>query len=233
MNKFNILKYQLFRLQKANFSLEIRIKSKEVQEFFPIKGIPEFKNGMFSVFEYNQEPVKSDENGFYQRLPQVPYEIKEYSLKTFLYTFFLTAGGRLLSNFVTSFNLPFATIYPYFPATIFAYFYGKTMWIMYNSITSIQLNENGNTVIFSFKNNLQVPLEVEIWRIKKKMEENFLLECYTEPFLFPIEIDYTDKFGPYSLKNKRTLYLYGDSHKCIKHGEILRAIINSQNIKLK
>ena len=233
MKKFNFLRYQLSKLQRANFSVEIRIKTTEVKEFYPIRGIPEFKNGVSSIFEYQQEPVKSDDKGLYQRLPQVPYEIKEYSLKTFIYTFFLTAGGRLFSSFTPYFNTPYATFYPYIPATIFAYFYGKTMWIMYNSVTSIQLKEDGKTVIFNFKNNLQGPLEVEIFRIMKKKEENFLLECYTEPFLFPIEVDYTDIYGPYSLKNKRTLYLYGDSHKCIKNGEILRAIINSQNIKLK
>lgn len=103
---------------------------------------------------------------------------------------------------------------------------------MYNSVTCVKLSEDGLKVILEFKNGLKKPIDLEIWRINKKKPENFLNECYTEPFLFPIELDFTDVKGNYSLLAKRTVYLYGDSHNCIKHGEILRAILNSQTIKL-
>ena len=104
---------------------------------------------------------------------------------------------------------------------------------MYNSIVAIKLKEDGHKVILEFKNGLRRPKEVDIWRLKKGREENFLVETYTDPFLFPIVIDYTDTRSIYSLFNKEKYYLYGDSHKCIKDGEILRAILNSQSIKLK
>ena len=228
-----LFKSTLHRFSRSFFSSEIRIQMNETKEFFPIRGLPEFTNGKFTVFEYQQEPVKKDEQGEYQRLPQVPYEIKENALKGVLYTFFLTIAGRLGSNWSLKFITTGTTVYPFIPATLFTYFYGRSLWYMYNSVTGIHLKEDGKTVILSFKNNLQSPKEVEISRITKKKEENFLNECYTEPFLFPIQVDYTDKYGQYSLRNKRTFYLYGDFHSCINHGEILRAILNSQNVKTK
>ena len=103
---------------------------------------------------------------------------------------------------------------------------------MYNSVTKISLTECGQKVVLEFKNGLKVKKIVEISKMNKLREENFLNECYTEPFLFPIEIDETEKMGKYSLFAKKTVYLYGDSHKCIKHGEILRAILNGQEIHL-
>jgi hypothetical protein len=221
------------RFNRSFFSQEIRIQTNESKDFFPIRGVPEFTNGKFTVFEFLPEPVKTDEQGEYHRLPQVPYEIKELSLKGFVYTFFLTAAARFGSNWSYLFMTNGYTLYPIIPASVFTYFYSRTLWYMYNSITSVNLKEDGKTVIFTFKNNLQAPIEVEISKITKKKDEKFLLECFTEPFLFPIEVDFTDKYGQYSLMSKRTYYLHGDSHSCIKHGEILRAILNSQNIKLK
>jgi len=103
---------------------------------------------------------------------------------------------------------------------------------MYNAVTKISLTECGQKVVLEFKNGLKGKKIVEISKMNKLREENFLNECYTEPFLFPIEIDETEKTGKYSLFAKKTVYLYGDSHRCIRHGEILRAILNGQEIKL-
>jgi hypothetical protein len=233
MNKcFNISR-SFLRFNKRAFCAEIRIQTKDTKPFLPIRGIPEFNNGLFTVFEYKPETEKKDNLGTYQRLQQVPYEIKENALKTFLYTFFLTAFGRLMSNYSLIFQTTQSTMFPYYPASIFVYFYSKSLWLMYNSVTGIYLKDDGQKVVLEFKNNLRPKLEVDIWRIKKKKEENFLLECFTEPFLFPIEVDYTDVYGSYSLRDKKTFYLYGDSQGNIKHGEILRALLNSQPIKVK
>lgn len=212
---------------------EIRIKYTEKDQFFPIREIPQFQNGYFTVFEYVQEPVQKDENGLFQRLPQVPYEIKEHALKGVLYTFFLTFLGRFSAAMklapIKIFNIKF---FPHYVASVAAYHTLRPLWYMYNSVTKIQLSEDGMKIRLEFKNGLKKPVEIEISRIYKKKAENFMNECYTEPFLFPVEIDYTDIKGEYSLLAKRTVYLYGDSHKCIKHGEILRALLNGQSIKL-
>lgn len=224
------------RFSTANYQVfdEIKISAKETQFHYPSRGAPEFKNGVFTLFEYLPEPIKTDEEGSYQRLQQVPYEIKEHALKGFMYTFFLTWVGRFLSNFFTYTSLATnLTVWPYLPLAVFSFHYLKSINYMYNSIVNIKLKEDGLSVIFEFKNGLKRPLEVEIWRIKKLREENFLNECYTDPFLFPIQVDFTDLTGQYSLKSQRNFYIYGDGHQCIKDGEILRAILNTQSIKLK
>ncbi len=211
---------------------EIRMSSKEKPFFYPIKGAPKFEEGSYTVFEYQKPQVEHDDQGSFVKLPQVPYEIKEHALKGALYTFFLIWGGRLLSNFSLSFLNTWGTsLFPYIPLSVFTYHYLKPLYYMSNAITSIRLKEDGQKVVFEFK-NLRNPLEVEIWRISKGKEETFLNECYTEPFLFPIDIDYTDINSEYSLRSKKRFYIYGDSNKCIKDGEIFRAIINSQSIKL-
>ena len=235
VNKISLQKF----LPKFNFTAasaaahEIKITPKERKMFYPIKGLPEFKNGVFTVFEYQASRVEQDEKGHFQKLPQVPYEIKEHALKGFIYTFFLVWAGRLFSNFSLSFfNSWGISPFPYIPLGVFTYHYLRPLYYMANAISAVRLKEDGTTVIFEFK-NIRKPLEVEIWRISKNKEENFLNECYTEPFLFPITIDYTDIYGEFSLRSKRKFYLYGDSNSCIKHGEILRAILNSESIKLK
>ena len=218
--------------EKSNNVKEIKINPKDIKYFYPIKGLPQFTNGLYSVFEYTEEPSKTDEAGEYQRLPQVPYEIKEHALKGFYYTFFLVWVGRMLSNFALPYTMALTHVYPLIPLSVFSYQYLSSLWYMSNSVTSIRLKEDGLKVIFEFK-HFRKNLEVEIWRIQKENSEKFFNECYAEPFLYPITIDYSDVYGEYSLRSKQKLYLYGDSYKCIKDGEIFRAILNSESIQLK
>ena len=102
---------------------------------------------------------------------------------------------------------------------------------MLNAVSAIRLKENGTHVIFEFKNFLP-SLEVEISRLHKVESETLFYECYYEPTLYPIKIDYNDIYGKFSFRNKRTVYIYGHDHESIKNGEIFRAILNGQNIKL-
>lgn len=230
----NVSKNWIISTPKLNMSTtnEIKFASTEKPYFYPIKGAPKFESGKYTVFQYEKPQLESDADGSFIKLPQVPYEIKEHALKGFIYTFFLIWGGRLLSNFSNSFlNAWGSSAFPLIPLGVFSYHYLRPVYYMANAVTNIKLNEDGKTVIFEFK-NLRSPIEVEIWRISKGREETFLNECYSEPFLFPVNIDYTDIYGEYSLRSKRRFYIYGDSNKCIKDGEIFRAIINSQSIKL-
>lgn len=222
-------KFQLSKFNKNHFSAEIKIKADSNKIFYPSRGPIDFKDNKFTIFQYEPEPIRKDEIGTYQRLPQVPYEIKENALKGFLYTFFLAWGGRFLSSLSDSFLLSLGTTFHFIPAAVFVFFYSRTLNLMYNAVTAIKLKEDGKTVILEFK--LRKSIEVEIKRILKNKEENFLMECYSEPFLFPLILDYTDVYSAYSLKSKRTVYLYGDSKDCIKNGELLRAVINGQTIK--
>ena len=204
-----------------NKSNEINVKSDEKNYHYPIRGFPKFENGLYTVFKYQPS----------ERLPLIPYEIKECAMKGFLYTFFLTWGGRVAAS-TLAVSTSVGVFIPWFTAGIFAFQYGRAVNYMLNAITSIKLKENGTHVIFEFK-NLRRPLEVEIWRIAKKKEiEVVIQESFAEPYLLPIEINYDDITGIQSLRSRKTFYIYGDSHSCIKDGELLRAIVNSQSIKL-
>jgi len=226
--KNSLLKVNSFSFSSAADSLnktktkDINIKSEEKNYHYPIRGFPKFESGMYTVFSYKPEQ---------DRLPLMPYEVKECAMKGFLYTLFLTWGGRMFSNAMAT-QLSYGVFLPYFTAGLFFYQYGKVIHYMANAITSIKLKENGTHVVFEFK-NLRSPLEVEIWRISKKKDiETVIQESFAEPYLLPIEINYEDKFGKSSFRSTKTFFIYGDSHSCIRDGEILRAIINSQPIKL-
>ena len=133
-----------------NKSKEINVKSDEKNYHYPIRGFPKFENGLYSVFKYDPPA----------RLPLVPYEIKECAMKGFLYTLFLTWGGRLFSSSLSVYT-SVGTFLPWYTAGIFAFQYGRAINYMLNAITSIKLKENGTHVIFEFK-NLRKPLEVDI-----------------------------------------------------------------------
>ena len=120
----NLKAQKLFNLSLKNFCAggnyahaeiqkEIKISPKEISYFFPIKGLPKFENGLYTVFNYKEEPVKKDEEGVYQRLPQVPYEIKEHAFKGTIYTFFLVCFGRFYQFFYQLLKLHFHDISVY------------------------------------------------------------------------------------------------------------------------
>lgn len=56
--------------------------------------------------------------------------------------------------------------------------------------------------------------------IKKQAHEKTLIETYEEATMFPLKV------------GAKTYYLSGQGQECVKHGEVLRAIINGQSIKM-
>lgn len=194
------------------------------EPYTPNQEIATIEDTGLVVFKY--EAPTADKDGFI-KLPQVPYEIKEHALKGFLYTFFTTAIGRLFSNFA---GYSFSYLYIYVPCGIFFYQYGNSLWYMYNAVTEIKLLPDGKNIKLGFK--FRPSMTVSISQLIKKKEENFLNECYTEPILYPIQINRTEQYGKYSLRSHLTVYLYAESHKSILNGEILRAIINNHPITL-
>lgn len=192
--------------------------------FVPSQALANINDNGLSIFKF--EPAVADETGFV-KLPQVPYEIKEHALKGFLYTFFLTIIGRMIAAFGTVSSY---SVFPFIPAGVFFFQYSKSLLYLFNSVTEISLLKDGQNVRLSFK--FRPDMTISISQIIKKQEENFLNECFTEPTLYPIQINRVNEYGKYSLRSHLTVYLYSDSHKCIKNGEILRAILNNQPIKL-
>jgi len=194
------------------------------EAFTPSRPV-EFVGDRAVIFEYS-EP-KPDETGFI-KLPQVPYEIKEHAMKGFFYTFILTWAARFF--FSLKFNPYTYSVFPFIPAGIFAYQYLKSIWYMINAVTKIELLKDGKTLVLGFKHRNSI--EVQVNQLIKKREENFLNETFTEPFLFPVQLNFSEQVGKESLKSHRTVYLYGDCHEVIKNGEVLRAILNNQTINI-
>ena len=208
----------------ANLNSEkhINVQSNDTKYHYPIRGFPSFSAGKYTVFENKLEDGK---------LALIPYEIKECAMKGFLYTFFTAWVGRSISAF--NYSPVNIGLIPAFGAALFLFQYGKAWHYMANSVTKIELLENGTQVRFEFK-NFRKPLIVDINRIKKSDNvEKTILESYAEPYLLPITIDYEDIYGKSSFKSTKKYFIYGDSHTAIKDGEIFRAIINAQSIKLK
>jgi len=90
---------------------------------------------------------------------------------------------------------------------------------MGHAITKIELHEDGKTVSVEFKTGGSATLKIK--DIIKKENEKELIQTFEEGFLFPIEVSGTQKY-----------YIYGTGQDAIKNGEIFRAIINGQAIKL-
>lgn len=195
--------------------------------YIPSRELPKIDSEGLVIFKY--EAPKADEDGFI-KLPQVPYEIKECALKGFLYTFFLTFAGRFVSGLNYTLAVTNSTLFPFFPATIFLYQYLRPVWWMYNVVDEVRLLPNGKDIKLIYR--YQSPKIVRVSNLIKKREETFLNQCFTEPFLFPVQINQSDVYGKFSFKSHRKFYLYAESHKSIKNGELLKAVLNNQPIKL-
>ena len=84
----------------------------------------------------------------------------------------------------------------------------------------MDLNSDGKTVTIKFGRFGGKQINVNIKDIQKLEHEKVLVETYEESMMFPVKV------------GKHTYYFNGQGHESIKHGELFRAIINGQSIKL-
>jgi len=162
-----------------------------------------FNNGRSTIF--NQAVVPPSE------IKYVPWEVKEATVKNFL--------GVIGFGILDYLFHPGAIVY-----SIGAFGFGinwmhKIYQYMGHAITKIDLHEDGKTVSVEFKTGGTATLKIK--DIVKKANEKDLVQTFEEGFMFPIEVANTQKY-----------YIYGRSHEAIKNGEVFRAIINGQAIKL-
>ncbi len=140
----------------------------------------------------------------------VPWEAKEATVKNFL--------GVIGMNILDYLFHPGASVY--LMGT--AYFGLNWMYRIYgylgNAITKIELLEDGKTIEVNFKTGGHMNLKIK--DIVKKENEKELVQTFEEGFMFPIEV------------NANRYYIHGSGHDAIKNGEVFRAIINGQAIKL-
>ena len=91
---------------------------------------------------------------------------------------------------------------------------------MSNAVTKIDLLDDGKRVNLHFSRWGDRTLTVNIRDIKKQVHEKTLLETYEESTMFPVKV------------GKNVYYINGSGQEAIKNGELFRAIINGQSIKL-
>lgn len=161
-----------------------------------------FKNGKAAVFAQETSP----------NTPRyVPYEVKETTIKNFM-----GVMGVVIFDYLFA---PGAGYY-----TVGALSFGLN-WIyrvygyMGNAITHIDLHEDGKTVSVRFKTGGTAMFKVK--DIMKKRHEKELVQTFEEGFLYPIEVQGQGQF-----------YIYGAGQDAVKNGELFRAIINGQAVKL-
>lgn len=148
------------------------------------------------------------------QLRYVPYEIKETTIKNFLGIFLMGMFNFFFgpAPYVYSLgSLVFASNWVY---TIIKY--------MSNAVTRVDLHEDGKHVTLTFKTGGTSTANIK--DIMKKQHEKELVQTFEECYLFPIQVKSGGK--------AHTYYLYGSGQEAIKNGEIFRAIINGQAIRI-
>ena len=91
---------------------------------------------------------------------------------------------------------------------------------MSHAVTKIELLDDGKRVNLHFGRVGGSTQTVDISQIKKLAHERTLVETFEESSMFPIEV------------NNKTFYINGNGQEAVKNGEVFRAILNGQCIKL-
>ena len=173
--------------------------------YTPVRRV-DFSNGKSTIFHLSASP---------SQLRSVPWEVKETTVKNFLGVFGMVIVDYLFApgaGFYTAGALTFGLNWMY---RVYSY--------MGNAITRIDLHDDGKTVTVGFKTGGSATFKVK--DILKKQHEKELVQTFEEGFLFPIEVQAgTGKAAQY--------YIYGSGQDAIKNGELFRAIINGQAVRV-
>ena len=141
----------------------------------------------------------------------VPFEVKEASIKN---------GLGIIGVYMAS-NL--FQIGPFFALgqAFFCFNYTFSVWkLMSHAVTKVDLHDDGKKVTLTFGRVGGKTKVVDIKDIRKLENEKALVETFDEGLMFPVTV------------GDQKYYLNGPGHEAVKNGEIFRAIINGQPIKL-
>ena len=139
----------------------------------------------------------------------VPWEIKEHTFKH-------TMG--FMGTMVWTYMYPLGLIGDLTAAGFVLNWARRCLTIMLSTVRKIELHQDGKTVTVTPR--VGSPYAVAIKDIRKLRHEKTLVETYEEAYLFPVEVQ------------GKEVFLHGNGHESVKHGELFRAIINGQSIKL-
>ena len=90
---------------------------------------------------------------------------------------------------------------------------------MSNAVTRIDLHNNGKQVTMHL-GKIGKTQTVNISDIQKVESERSFVETFEESSLFPIKV------------GNNTFYVHGPGQEAIKNGELFRAVVNGQSIKM-
>ena len=90
---------------------------------------------------------------------------------------------------------------------------------MSNAVTRIDLHNNGKQVTMHL-GKVGKQQTVNISDIQKLESEKSFVETFEESSLYPIRV------------GTKTFYIHGPGQEAIKNGELFRAVVNGQSVKL-
>eukprot|EP00347_Sterkiella_histriomuscorum_P001974 403369954 len=174
--------------------------------YTPVREV-KFQNGVSEIF--NNNDLQSGEPKY------TPWELKETTLKNFLGVFGLVSMNYFLGLPPFAYSLGTAFFGINWMNTVYGY--------MGHAIVKIDLHEDGKNITITYKFGNKQTLRIK--DIVKLQHEKELIQTFEEGFMFPVSV-------PTSADKSQTLYIYGSSQEAIKNGEVFRAIINGQAIKV-
>lgn len=168
------------------------------------------------IFYVPLRPVKFDgehmsvfDNRATKETRYVPWAYKESAFKNVM-----GLGGTLVWDRMYSLGL--------FTEAVMAAWvlnWAYTSWkLLSSTVRHVQLHKDGKSVMIHPL--IGSSFSAKIKDIKKLEHEKTLVETFEDAFMFPIEV------------NGVKWHLHGNGQESIKNGEIFRAIINGQSIKL-
>jgi hypothetical protein len=138
-----------------------------------------------------------------------PYVMKELAFKNVM-----GLGGTC---FILHMCPYYVFLYPTLPFWLGNWAY-QSWNVMSNAVRQVELHKDGKSV--TLHPIIGNPFDAKIKDIKKLENEKSLVETFEESFLFPIAV------------SGKKYVLHGNGQESIKNGELFRAIINGQSIKL-
>lgn len=140
-----------------------------------------------------------------------PWEVKDASIRT-----------AFIMGVVHMYDMasPMGPMYSLFQMGLCLNYARSVYMFMSHAVTKVVLLEGGKQVEFTFGRTNGATTTVNIKDIQKEAHEKTLVETYEESTMFPLKV------------GGATYYLNGQGQECVKNGEVLRAIINGQSIKM-
>ena len=139
----------------------------------------------------------------------VPYEIKEITFKNGL-------GFAGVSMF--GYVVPLGDLFSVWAAGFALNWIYRSYSYMAFTVRKIELNKDGRSV--TMHPRIGSAFTAQIKDVEKQRHEKSLVETFEESYLFPVRVA------------GKQYYLHGNGQESIKNGEVFRAIINGQAIKL-